>query len=100
MDATRARSNPLPFALPEQMVLGLTSQQLLIWRQVGQWFWRRPGALIGGLAFADLERVELSRSRGMLSFGLVKGSFEIAVHDLDDARTFVAALREALARPR
>ncbi|MCE9573172.1 MAG: hypothetical protein K8W52_08450 [Deltaproteobacteria bacterium] len=28
-DATRARTNPLPFTLPAQMVLGLTGQQLL-----------------------------------------------------------------------
>ncbi|MCE9573173.1 MAG: hypothetical protein K8W52_08455 [Deltaproteobacteria bacterium] len=56
--------------------------------------------MIGGLAFADLEKVELSRSRRMLSFRLVKGSFEIAIDDLDDARAFAGALTEALASPR
>lgn len=87
-----AAPGPLPFALTTELALALTATRVAFWSIDGL-ILARPRALLGTIARAEIEKLELSRRRAILSFWLPARMLELSVADLDDAARFVAAAR-------
>jgi hypothetical protein len=84
---------PLPFALTSEVALALTPTRVAFWSYDGLLV-ARPRALLGAIARAAIDKLELSRRRAVLSMWLAEHTLELTVRDLDDAARFVAAARD------
>jgi hypothetical protein len=95
-----ARRKAVPFKLGGAMAIALTPSRVLFWAYEG-WFGlrMRPHRFLGELPLGDVEKVELSRRRGVIAFWLRNGrtvELDLKDRDIDSARAFTAAAADRI----